>query len=466
MMNRRDFIRASLYGSLFMTGSKYLNCGTLKNNPNIILLYADDAGFADFSMNGSMQIRTPNIDSIAENGVLFTDGYMSGPVCSPSRAGLLTGRYQQRFGHEFNIGENYSNTDPDLIGLPVEEITIADLLKAQGYATGIVGKWHLGQRSQFHPCNRGFDEFFGMLEGSSTYRRGRARRMKRNFEQTDYQNLPYLTDALGDEACSFIDRHKSEPFFLYLSFNAVHTPLHARPDYLRECRDQFESEERAINAAMTRSLDENVGKVLKKLKELRIEKNTIVIFTNDNGGALPYNASCNDPFAGTKGTFLEGGIHVPFVMQYPEMIKPGTVFSDPVIALDILPTALSAAGGTLPADRVYDGVDLLPYISGKNSSQPHETLFWRLWHHGAVRKGGWKLIWFDDKPPRLHNLTEDIGEQNDLSSKFPQKTEELLGSFNEWQENLAEPIWRTDPVWKQHSRDRYDQAYVETLKRR
>ncbi|MFC1493269.1 sulfatase [candidate division KSB1 bacterium] len=465
-MNRREFIKAAIYSSAIITSSPLLHCNKSRKRPNIIILFSDDAGYADFSIHGNRLIHTPNIDSIAKNGVEFTNGYMSGPVCSPSRAGLLTGRYQQRFGHEFNIGENYSNTDPDLIGLPVNELTIADLLKQQGYATGLVGKWHLGQRPQFHPCNRGFDEFFGMLEGSSTYRRGKAQRMKRNFEQADFESLPYLTDALGDEACSFIDRHENEPFFLYLSFNAVHTPLHARPDYLREARESFETEERAVNAAMTRSLDENVGKVLEKLRELHIEENTIVIFTNDNGGALPYNASSNDPLAGTKGTFLEGGIHVPFVLQWPGMIRKETVFTDPVISLDILPTILRAAGGELPSDREYDGVDLLPFINKDKKNSPHDELYWRLWHHGAVRKGDWKLIWFDDKPPRLHNLADDIGEKTDLSGRYPDNVKELLEGFNTWQEELAEPIWRTDPVWKKHSRDRYDQAYVETLKRK
>ncbi|MCP4724964.1 MAG: sulfatase [bacterium] len=464
-MNRRDFIKTSVLGSAYFAASQYLNCGLKNSKPNIVILFADDAGYADFSLNSNMLINTPNIDSIAQNGVKFTDGYMSGAVCSPSRAGLLTGRYQQRFGHEFNLGENYSQTDPDLMGLPVEEFTIAELLKKEGYATGIVGKWHLGKEFHFHPCNRGFDEFFGMLEGSSTYRKGEARRMKRNFEQAEYTELPYLTDAFGDEACSFIDRHKAEPFFLYLSFNAVHTPMHARPDILSSTRDDFETEERAINAAMTRSLDDNVGKVLNKLRELGIIDNTIVIFTNDNGGALPYNASCNDPLAGTKGTFLEGGVRVPFIMQYPDAIAPGTVYSEPVISLDILPTALAAAGGVLPSDREYDGVNLIPYFNNETGNTPHETLFWRLWHHGAVRKGDWKLIWFDDKPPRLHNLAEDIGEKNDLSADYPDKTEELLSDFNNWQEKMTDPLWRTDPVWKKHSRDRYDQEYVDTLKR-
>lgn len=436
-----------------------------KKKPNIIVLFSDDAGYADFSMNGSKKIHTPNIDAIAQNGVTFTNGYVSGPVCSPSRAGLMTGRYQQRFGHECNIGGNYSKTDPELIGLNVQEKTIAKLLKQQGYHTGMVGKWHLGVKDQFHPCNRGFDEFYGFLGGSSAYSNGKANKIIRNFTGVEPQSLPYLTDAFGDEACGYLERNQDKPFFLYLSFNAPHTPLHARPDYLEEAKKEFTTTQRAVNATMTRSLDENIGKVMKKLKELNLLENTLVFFTNDNGGAMPYNASCNDPFSGTKGTFLEGGVHVPFVAQWPGVIAPGTTYDKPVITLDILPTAVALSGGELPKDRKYDGVNLMPYLKGEISEVPHVALFWRLLHHGAIRKGDWKLIWFDDKAPRLHNLKEDIGEQTDLSEKYPERVKEMLGEYNNWQGELAEPTWRTHPQWKKHSRDRYNQNYVNKLRK-
>lgn len=430
--------------------------------PNIIVIFADDAGYADFGLNGSRQIQTPNIDAIAANGVKFTNAYVSGPVCSPSRAGLLTGRYQQRFGHEYNIGGNFTNTDPDSIGLAVAEKTIGDYLQHEAYKTALIGKWHLGERPQFHPNRRGFDEFFGMLKGSSAYHSGKAKDIQRNGTSAAPQGLPYLTDAFGDEAVAFIEKNVENPFFLFLSFNAPHTPMHARPDYLAEARDRFETEQRAINAAMTRSLDENVGKVMDKLRALGLEENTLVIFTNDNGGAMPYNASNNDPFSGTKGTFLEGGIHVPFVAQWPGKIKGGSVYQQPVSTLDILPTALAAAGGALPDN--LDGVDLLPYLENKDVI-PHKTLFWRLGHHGAVRKGDWKLIWFDDAAPRLHDLSKDIAEQQNLSEQEPEITRSLLEEFHQWEKELIKPVWRTDTIWKAHSRARYDQAYVNSLKK-
>lgn len=434
----------------------------IETQPNIIVIFADDAGYADFSLNGNKLIQTPKIDAIAANGVKFTNAYVSGPVCSPSRAGLLTGRYQQRFGHEYNIGGNFTNTDPDSIGLAVSEKTIADYLKTEGYSTALVGKWHLGEKPQFHPNQRGFNEFFGMLKGGSPYTTGKAKNIQRNGTPVEAMSLPYLTDAFGDEAVSFIERKGEEPFFLFLSFNAPHTPMHARADYLAEAKEQFETESRAVNAAMTRSLDENVGKVMQALRAQGLEENTLVIFTNDNGGAMPYNASNNAPFSGTKGTFLEGGIHVPFIAQWPGKIEKGSVYKESIVTLDILPTALSAAGGHMPSN--LDGVNIMPYLEGRDES-PHESLFWRLGHHGAVRKGHWKLIWFDDAPPRLHNLSNDVGEQIDLSEEEPELTQELLESFHRWESDLIKPVWRTDTIWKAHSRKRYDQSFVNTLRR-
>ncbi len=440
------------------------SCSSKSTNlPNIIIFFADDAGFADFSMNGNKEILTPNIDAIAANGIKFTNAYVSGPVCSPSRAGLLTGRYQQRFGHEYNIGGNFTNTDPDSIGLAIGEKTVADFLMEQGYHTGLIGKWHLGERDQFHPNTRGFDEFFGMLKGSSGYHSGMAKNIQRNGTPVEPMSLPYLTDAFGDEAVSFVQKNKENPFFLFLSFNAPHTPMHARLDYLEEARDEFQTEARAINAAMTRSLDENIGKVMDALRMARLEENTLVIFTNDNGGAMPYNASNNDPFSGTKGTFLEGGIHVPFVMQWPDVLEKDQTYDEPIITLDILPTILSAAKGELPPN--LDGVNLLPFLEEERRDIPHQKLYWRLGHHGALREGDWKLIWFDDKPPELYNLVDDIGENNDLSLQKPEITRSMLEEFQKWESELIKPVWRTDTIWKKHSRDRYDRAYVETLRR-
>lgn len=436
----------------------------MQSQPNVIILFSDDAGYADFSMNGSTTFKTPHIDGIANSGMTFTNGYVSGSVCSPSRAGLLTGRYQQRFGHECNLGDNYGKTEDALLGIPVSEITLASILKREGYKTGMIGKWHLGEEKQFHPCNRGFDDFFGMLGGGSPYLPGKATNIIRNYTKVDYLSLPYLTDAFGDEACMFIEKNKNNPFFLYLSFNAPHTPMHAKIEYLNEQRVHFKTEERAINAAMTQSLDENVGKVMDKLKSLGLEDNTIIFFTNDNGGAMPYNASCNDPFSGTKGTFLEGGIHVPFVMQWKGMIEAGSTYTKPVITLDILPTVVNLVGGELPLGRIYDGIDLMPYMTGKEGGYPHPLLFWRMHYQGAIRNGDWKLIWFEDQAHQLYNLKVDIEEKYDLADQYPEKVKALLQQYEEWEKEMIDPLWINNPCWKEHSWQRYDRIYVNSLK--
>jgi len=434
------------------------------SRPNVVIFFADDAGYADFSFQGSKTHLTPHIDSIAANGIRFSNGYVSASVCSPSRAGLLTGRYQQRFGHESNLPGAKDKTVPDsLRGLPVNEITIADLLKKEGYTTGIIGKWHLGMEPQFHPTRRGFDEFFGMLGGSSPYHPGKAKNIQCTYKEVDPIGLPYLTDAFGDEAADFVTRHKQNPFFLYLSFNAPHGPLHARPDYLAAAKTSFETESRAINAAMTRSLDENVGKVLARLKEEGLLENTLILFLNDNGGAMPYNASLNSPLRGTKGTCLEGGIRVPFSFQWPAKLPKGKTESRPVISLDLLPTIMSAVGGTLPTDRVFDGVNLIPFLTNGWAYQvmlPHETLYWKLNWAAAIRKGDWKLVRTPDDQHWLFNLAKDPSENENQFKAKPKIAEELLADLKTWEAQLMTPIWTTSQKWKKHSLQRYNQKTV------
>jgi len=432
--------------------------------PSVVILYSDDAGYADFGFQGSTEFTTPNIDELAANGIVFSDAYMTASVCSPSRAGLLTGRYQQRFGHEYNLpGMDDPTVTNAMRGLPVSEKTIADLMKDAGYATGIVGKWHLGLHPRFHPQRRGFDEFFGMLQGSSPYLPGTATRITSTLDDVEHETLGYLTDVFGDEAVAFIERHHGEPFFLFVSFNAPHTPLEARPEHLAESRASFHTEVRAVNAAMTRSLDENVGKIVGALRERGLLENTIVVFTNDNGGAMPYNASLNDPLRGTKGTLLEGGIRVPFVMHWPARFSEGT-YRMPVSALDILPTVVSAAGQQVPDD--VDGVDLLPFLTGVNSGRPHETLYWKTNWSAAVRRGDWKLVRTPADEYWLFDLANDVSETTDLLDRRPDVAEDLRGELEGWEQTLPVPIWVSEPRWREHSLLRYDQERVEAFKRR
>ncbi|MEX2140816.1 MAG: sulfatase-like hydrolase/transferase [Pirellulales bacterium] len=428
--------------------------------PNILVILADDMGYADLGAHGCKNIPTPHIDSIAKAGVRCTSGYVSGPYCSPTRAGLLTGRYQQRFGHEFNPGMGPRAGE---IGLPVSERTIADHLKQEGYVTGLVGKWHLGNAEQFHPNRRGFDEFFGFLGGAHPYFAGQGAPIYRNSEVVSERE--YLTDAFGREAASFIERHKDRPFFLFLSFNAVHTPMHATDAGLQKFA-HINDLRRRTYAAMLSSMDDAVGQTLDRLRAHRLEEKTLIFFFSDNGGptmrGTSLNSSDNVPFRGSKRTTLEGGIRVPFFVQWKSKLPAGKVYHQPVIQLDIVPTSLAAAGVKAQASSVTDGVDLLPHLRGEMESPPHEALYWRLGQQMAIRRGDWKLVRYDttadaglvaaqqpakkDRAPllssaRLYNLAADSTEHVDLAALKPDLVKELQAAWDNWNEKNVPPRW-------------------------
>jgi arylsulfatase A-like enzyme len=410
-----------------------------KKRPNIVVIVGDDMGYADIGCHGCKDIATPNIDSIAQNGVRFTNGYVSCPVCSPTRAGLVTGRYQQRFGHEFNPGAPREGTKED-VGLPLTEVTIANVLKSAGYATGIVGKWHLGNVPHFHPLKRGFDEYFGFLGGSHSYTDpglGSANPIMRGTEPVNEKE--YLTDAFTREAMSFIERHKDKPFFLYLTYNAVHSPLEV-PERYKNKFEKTSDPKRRVYAGMMTAMDEGIGKVLGKLRDLTLEEDTLIFFVSDNGGPTGNNGSNNSPLRATKATVYEGGIRVPFMIQWPRRLKGGKVAEIPVIALDILPTAAAAAGAQIPKDRKIDGVNLLPYISGEKKGTPHEMLFWRMGQNHAIRKGNWKLVTMAGETA-LYDLAADIGESKDMKAEKPDIVQELQKAFEKWSKDMAEPLW-------------------------
>jgi len=409
-----------------------------KKRPNIIVIISDDMGYADIGCHGCKDIASPHIDSIAKNGVRFTNGYVSCPVCSPTRAGLATGRYQQRFGHEYNTGPPPGGLKEN-VGLPLTEVTVANVLKSAGYVTGAVGKWHLGMAPHFHPFKRGYDEFFGFLHGGHSYidpGLGTFNPILRGTEPVDEKE--YLTDAFSREAVAFVERHHDEPFFLYLAYNAVHTPMQAPPRY-QNSFTEITDPKRRIYAGMLTAMDEGIGKVLAKLRERGIEKDTLLIFVNDNGGPTA-NASSNRPLRATKGTMYEGGIRVPFMIQWPSRLKAGQVYEQPVIALDILPTAAAAGGAELPKDRKLDGVNLLPYLMGKKKTPPHEALFWRAGQNHAVRKDNWKLVTMGTETG-LYDLASDIGESRDLSGDRPEILKELRRAFDKWNSQMVEPVW-------------------------
>ena len=406
--------------------------------PNIIIFLADDLGYADIGVNGCKDIPTPHVDSLAKNGVRFTDGYANHPVCSPSRAALMSGRYQHRFGFEHNSGpERFADEN---FGLPRSELTLAERLKALGYATGMVGKWHIGFKEGLRPWERGFDSHFGFLSGAHTYLPGKrdADPILRNGQVVDEKE--YLTDAFAREATAFVERSKDKPFFLYLAFNAVHSPLDKNA--YEEKFASIADPKRRTYAGMLSALDNAVGRVLAKLREHKLEENTLIFFYSDNGGPTPETTSSNLPLRGVKGMTLEGGIRVPFLMQCKGKLPDSQDYKQPVMAFDIHATALAAAGGTAASEKPLDGVDLLPFLTGdKQDAAPHDRLFWRAGPQWAVRMGDWKLVHQRGTQPDLYNLKTDIGEATNLATQEPAKAAELQAAYDAWSEQMMPAQW-------------------------
>lgn len=407
--------------------------------PNILVIVGDDMGYADIGIHGCKDIPTPHIDSLAKNGVHCTNGYVSGPYCSPTRAGLMTGRYQTRFGHEFNPGP----TPDPTVGLPLSETTFAQRMKDAGYVTGMVGKWHLGQERQFHPLSRGFQEFYGFLGGARSYfpiagGPTANQAMLRGFDPVP-ENQPYTTDTFAREATAFIDRHAKEPWFLYLTFNAVHTPMHATDKYLARFQNVADPQRR-IYCGMMSAMDDAIGAVLKKLDDSRLTDNTLIFFVSDNGGPAA-NSSGNGPLRGYKAQTWEGGIRVPYLVQWKGTLPAGKAYDQPVIQLDFQPTALAAAGAEAK-DANFDGVNLLPYLQNKVTAPPHETLYWRFGPQMAIRHGNYKLVKATgNEKPELYDLAADIGEKNDLSTAKAEVFKDLTARYDAWNKTLAEPRW-------------------------
>ncbi|MCB0630151.1 MAG: sulfatase-like hydrolase/transferase [Saprospiraceae bacterium] len=430
--------------------------------PNFILIVADDLGFADLGFNGSTQIKTPNIDQLANSGVRFTEGYVSSAVCSPSRAGFLTGINQVEFGYDNNLGGNQPGFDPQFLGLPLGQKTIADRLKPLGYTSGLIGKWHLGYEDHFHPLKRGFDEFWGYTGGGHDYftsspnGKGYQALIECNYKQPE--PITYITDDKGNECVAFIERHRNEPFFLFASFNAPHTPLQATEEDLA-LYSHITDPKRRTYAAMIHRLDVNVGKILAALEQNGLRENTLIVFISDNGGPTDSNASINAPYNGQKGILLEGGIHVPFVMNWPAQLTAGQVYNKPVSSLDLAPTFYTLAGGAITEEDTFSGVNLLPYILGDKLDGPHQELKWRFTISAAIREGNWKLIRLPDRLPLLYDLSSDISEQKNVALEHLDKTKELLQKLGNWDVQLPHPVFLEGAVWKQRQLGLYDRVY-------
>lgn len=424
-----------------------------RTSPNLIIILADDLGNADVGFNGCKDIPTPNIDRIAQSGVRFTNGYVTYCVCSPSRAGLLTGRYQDRFGY----GRNplFAPNDPQM-GLPLSEETLADVLKKANYKSLAIGKWHLGAHESLHPLKRGFTDFFGFLGGGHQYFPENFAlndpfeakneydsykiKLLRNYERVAEKE--YLTDAFSREAVAYIEKNKDCPFFIYLAYNAPHSPLQATEKYLSRFSHMKEGK-RKTYAAMVSAVDDGVGLVLSKLEELHIAENTIVVFLSDNGGPENDNGSDNGALRGQKGGLFEGGIRVPFAMKWPAMIRAGQTFDQPIVSLDIFATIIAQTKSLVMTKNKIDGVNLIPFLSGENRNAPHEFLFWRKFDSKeyAVRKGNEKMILKRDMEEMLFDLNQDVSEQKNLNTESKESTRRLSGELRKWESELKDPIF-------------------------
>jgi arylsulfatase A-like enzyme len=414
--------------------------------PNVIVILADDLGYADLGYTGCRDFETPHIDRLAASGVRFVNGYVTHPYCSPSRAGLLTGRYQQRFGHESNPS---FMPDDDTVGTPTDERFLSAALKGAGYRTAAIGKWHLGDAPRFLPEQRGFDEFYGFSGGGFNYYgtpnpREPRHRVVRNGQPVPLDKISYLTDDFSDEAVSFIGRNEKNPFFLYLAYNAVHAPNQAPQKYLDRTQ-HIEYGARSVYAAQTIAMDGGIGRILKTLEDKRLRENTLVFFLSDNGGRA--DLADNRPLRGHKGILYEGGVRVPFLLSWPGRLKGGSDYRQAVCALDIFPTAVAAAGGSLAGGKPLDGVDLTPFLTGAQKQAPHETLYWReIGGQGyALRQGRHKLVKRAAADRiELFDLETDPNERRDLAAQKPDVVAELKRLYERWNAQLMPPRW-TDP---------------------
>jgi len=465
--------------------------------PNIIMILADDLGYADLSAYHVGRFHTRNIDRIGLQGVRFTDAYATAPVCGPSRAGLMTGRYPGRAGFEYNNGPARRELEQGL-GLAVGETTLAQLLKDAGYHTAMIGKWHLGSQDAFYPTNRGFDEFVGFLPGQTSYidptapgvhlsygplgdgelvaryksaasdsEHRRAARVAASFQrgplnqiiegpsrQVVHNEGEYLTDYFGSRAATLITQqaHAQQPYFLYLAFNAPHSPHMVTAKYYDRF-PEIKDHQLRVYAAMIAALDDAVGQVLDALDASGQASNTLIYFASDNGCAAYWPGLCScTPLRGSKLSHYEGGVRVPFMMRWPGHLKAGLVYRAVVSLMDVLPTSVAAAGGRLPADRIYDGVDILPYVRGTQPGMPHDMLAWRRLPLFSIRVGVWKL-WesVDDRTGKygqyklLFNLKDDLNETTNLASRHPEKVKELEGRLQQWVKSLSDPKWPSRP---------------------
>lgn len=409
-----------------------------EKKPNVLLILADDLGYNDLGYQGSKHIKTPNLDKLASQSVRFTDAHVTSPVCSPSRAGLLTGRYQQRFGHEGNCPRR-----PD--GMDVNEKTMAQALKEQGYKTALFGKWHLGDEKHQYPTVRGFDEFWGLREGSRHYyfkkndlKGDKPHSIEHNGKAVEWKG--HLTDRLTDRTIEYIDNNKENPFFIFLSYTAPHTPLQSAKEDLEALGTQDNY------AGLVYGMDRNIGRVIKSLEDNKLMDNTIIWFLSDNGGTV--KQASNLPLGGKKGTEFEGGHRVPMLMYWKGKVPAGKDYNELVSSMDIYATSIKAAGGSLKQERPLDGKDLTPFLNKTVKGIPHKALYFRKLECASIRVGDWKMIRVDKLGYGLYDLKKDIGENKNLAKQMPEKLDELKTMLKKWEKDKINPLWSEGVKWE------------------
>ena len=459
-MNRRGFLHVVAAGAAAACGlCRSAAAAPKPNRPNIVVILTDDQGYADISFNPRhpREVSTPHMDALAREGVFFTEAYISGNVCSPTRAGIMTGRYQQRCGI-YTAGEGGS-------GLPLTETIFPQFLKPAGYVCGAFGKWHLGLTREYSPVARGFDTFYGFLgRGAHDYFKldDPESPLYRGLEPA--RDEGYLTTRLTDEAVSFIKRYKDRPFFAYLAYNAVHAPAQAPEEDIK--RFDTGDPQRDVLMAMLKHLDAGVGRVVHTLKQEGVWENTLLFFLTDNGGSKAMHAN-NAPLRGFKQWNYEGGIRTPFVVTWPARLTGGRTVDVPVISFDILPTALAAAGVGPPTDKPFDGKSLLPVLDGDTKTL-HEHLFWSeggSTGEWAVRSGHWKLVAIRQMR-ELFDLDADPSEAHDLAAQKPDKVQELTRLYDAWLDRMAEPIKSGGKRWEQKALTPREKERLERRKLR
>ena len=421
--------------------------GAEKRRPNILVIVSDDHGYADVGFNGGQAVATPHLDALAASGVRCTSGYVSHPFCSPTRAGLLTGRYQQRFGHENNPAHDPKNP---ALGLPLSEKLLPQYLQEAGYRTGWIGKWHLGATPAQAPWNRGFEQTYGFIGGGHMFSGWAINEQKeynvpltRNGKPTT--DIPtHLTEALGREAANFIQKKDGKPWMLYLAFNAPHTPHQPTAEREQKFAGIADPVRRKCLAQIS-LLDDAIGTVTQALAASGQTQDTLVFFFSDNGGTPATLGADNTPLRGNKGLLYEGGIRVPFVVSWPAQLKAGSVYAEPVSSLDVAATALALAGVPAPTERKLDGVNLVPFLKGEASGLPHPNLFWRTGggQSYAVRAGSWKLVRHGKQPDELYDLSKDIAEARNLAAAQPEVVARLSAELTGWNQQLVAPLFQS-----------------------